>query len=302
MLDAIRSVAKKTKGGRLRLKRFLTVTNIQPADVFRHFASWNGAIAAAGLDYSGQRRFIESDELLKDWGAMTRELQRPPSASVYNARGKYSTSALERRFGSLCNIPQVFRSFAEGKEEWADVVKLCPPSSRLRRGGRRPAQLPRRMRHLSSPGRPREDRPSFGDPVNNAPGLLNAPMNESGVIFIFGMLAERLGFHIRAIRPTFPDCIAMRWTGKTAWQEQTIEFEYESKNFKEHGHSPDGCDVIVCWVHNWEECPPNLEVIALSEELERLREVSAPSLSPEREDEQPAGYHETARAPDSGSV
>lgn len=41
-----------------------------------------------------------------------------------------------------------------------------------------------------------------------------------------------------------------------------IEIEYESRNFRKHQHHAGGCDMIVCWVHNWKECP--LEVIELS--------------------------------------
>jgi hypothetical protein len=52
-----------------------------------------------------------------------------------------------------------------------------------------------------------------------------------------------------------------------------IEFEYESRNFREHGHPPDGCDMIICWIHNWPECPANLEVIALKDEIERRAQV-----------------------------
>jgi len=40
-----------------------------------------------------------------------------------------------------------------------------------------------------------------------------------------------------------------------------IEFEKESRNFLKHGHDPNGCDLIVCWEHNWPECP--VEVLAL---------------------------------------
>jgi hypothetical protein len=29
-----------------------------------------------------------------------------------------------------------------------------------------------------------------------------------------------------------------------------------------HGHRVEGCDMIVCWKHNWPECP--LEVLELS--------------------------------------
>ena len=41
-----------------------------------------------------------------------------------------------------------------------------------------------------------------------------------------------------------------------------IEFEHESRNFLKHMHPVKGCDLIVCWKHNWPECP--LEVVELS--------------------------------------
>jgi hypothetical protein len=31
------------------------------------------------------------------------------------------------------------------------------------------------------------------------------------------------------------------------WQRVRIEFEYESRNYRIHGHRGDGCDLIVCW-------------------------------------------------------
>ena len=40
-----------------------------------------------------------------------------------------------------------------------------------------------------------------------------------------------------------------------------IEFEFESRNFLLHMHEPNKADMIVCWRHNWEECP--LEVVEL---------------------------------------
>ena len=48
------------------------------------------------------------------------------------------------------------------------------------------------------------------------------------------------------------------------WEEVRIEFEYESRSFSAHGHDPNGVDVIVCWRHNWKECPKEIEVIELS--------------------------------------
>jgi len=37
-----------------------------------------------------------------------------------------------------------------------------------------------------------------------------------------------------------------------------------------HGHEWSECDLIVCWEHNWPECP--VEVIELKKELERMVE------------------------------
>jgi hypothetical protein len=31
-----------------------------------------------------------------------------------------------------------------------------------------------------------------------------------------------------------------------------------------------GCDVIVCWRHNWDECPKHIEVVELSSVIESL--------------------------------
>src|SRR5260370_1339356 len=112
------------------------------------------------------------------------------------------------------------------------------------------------------------DRPIMGPPFNLSP-LANAPINELGVIFLFGVLAGELGFQVDSMQGRFPDCEARRQVNPGKWQRQRIEFEYESKNFALHGHDPAHCDVIVCWRHNWRECPEELEVIELGRILGR---------------------------------
>jgi hypothetical protein len=61
----------------------------------------------------------------------------------------------------------------------------------------------------------------------------------------------------------FPDCEAKRQVGPGKWQRATVEFELESRNFADHGHDPTGCDVLVCWNHNWAEAQSELEVVEL---------------------------------------
>jgi hypothetical protein len=103
----------------------------------------------------------------------------------------------------------------------------------------------------------------YGAPLKLA-AMAHAPTNEDGVIFLFGALAERLGFRVERLQAVFPDCEAKREVRPGVWQRVRIEFEFESRNFKDHRHDPAGCDVIVCWRHNWPECPAGIEVIELS--------------------------------------
>jgi len=105
----------------------------------------------------------------------------------------------------------------------------------------------------------REDR-VVGRPIK-IDGMAYAPTNEQGVVFLFGRLATRLGFHIERVQTQFPDCIAQRH-GKQC----LIEFEYRASNYEEQGHPPRGADVVVCWDNDWENRPKkyrHLEVIPL---------------------------------------
>ncbi|MBZ5492508.1 MAG: hypothetical protein LAO76_16415 [Acidobacteriia bacterium] len=108
-----------------------------------------------------------------------------------------------------------------------------------------------------------KDRPVMGEPLDRRP-MTNAPVNELGVMVLFGMVAAGLGLQVESVQGKFPDCIARRQVAPGKWQYLRIEFEYESRNFKLHGHDPKGCDMIVCWRHNWKECPAEIEVVELS--------------------------------------
>jgi hypothetical protein len=107
-----------------------------------------------------------------------------------------------------------------------------------------------------------KDRPVMGEPFDRSP-MTNAPVNELGVMVLFGMVAVGLGLQVESVQGKFPDCVAKRQVAPGKWQYLRIEFEYESKNFKLHGHDPKGCDMIVCWRHNWKDCPAEIEVVEL---------------------------------------
>lgn len=105
-----------------------------------------------------------------------------------------------------------------------------------------------------------------GEPINFR-GVVWAPVNELGVVFLFGKIAHELGMYVEVIHPRYPDCIAKRYIGKGKWEEVKIEFEFKSSQFR---HDPKECDIIVCWEHDWKECPKDIEVIQLKEEIKKL--------------------------------
>jgi len=97
-----------------------------------------------------------------------------------------------------------------------------------------------------------------------------------GVVFIFGFLAVKLGFVVTRIQPEFPDCEAMHEMQPGVWQRLRIEFEFESRNFVRHLHNLEDCDAIVCWIHNWPECP--LQVVELKKVLSLEAEEMRPKI------------------------
>ncbi len=178
-------------------------------------------------------------------------------------------------------MPEAFRKFAKGKREWADVVALLaagvanekPLTARTNPQGYR---LPGRQdRHALQhwPGKTGHatlrDRATYGNPIDFRE-MRHEPVNEQGVVLLFGMLAKELGYLVEMVQTGFPDCEAKRQIAPGRWQRVHIEFEFESRNFRDHGHPASGCDVIVCWRHNWAECPENIEVVELSSIIKSL--------------------------------
>ena len=56
------------------------------------------------------------------------------------------------------------------------------------------------------------------------------------------------------------------------YEKVIIEFEYESSTFIRYGHDPEKCDLIVCWVDDWKDCP--IPVFELSSEVKKLPDWS----------------------------
>jgi hypothetical protein len=195
--------------------------------------------------------------------------------------GQYSVRPLRTRFVSWNYVPTGLKKFAEGKglaEQWKDVLALVhdtgepQPASPLTFAG---------PFAQTTPGQP-----TYGAPIQCG-ALVFAPTNEFGVLFLFGAIADRLGFLVLRVQSEFPDIEALRMVGRDRLQRVRVELEQESRNFLKHGHDPNGCDVIVCWEHNWDECP--LEVIELKSVIAKIgnQKLTADQRGSENQD----SYH-----------
>jgi len=309
ILSAIQDLA--TDLGRAPTREELEqMGGISPAVVRRHFTRHRAAVRAAGLEPAptGPGRLIQNEDLLEDWGRVTRELKRTPTQSEYESAGKYSHRCVIDRFGRWKLTGAAFID-AEAKStlrgEWKDVVELIrsAPEPRpvrqerwarkfmaaVRRGGQSPSLQTKPVNAALPPPlagmkcvtatmlavlvastvlgggflrRVLPDRPLLGEPMHTA-DLTHAPVNEMGVSMLFAMMARDLGFILEAIQPGFPDCRAKMEVMPGRWQDVRIEFEKDSRSFAEHGHDPKGCDMIVCWRHNWKACPKEMMVLEL---------------------------------------
>ena len=261
IIGSIASIAREL-GRAPSLSEFIVRSAISAYSVTRCFECWNDAVRAAGFLPNTGNVKLEERALLEDWGREVRRNRGVPTFHGYRRKGKYDPTTLLRRFGPWSRVPEAFRKFAKGKRGWGDVVALLPVRKRKRTSEPKqdsaPSTLPYQVQHAALAGRP-----VCGNPINFR-GLRHEPVNEQGVVLLFGMLAKQLGFLVEAVQKGFPDCEAKRQIGPERWQRMSIEFEFESRNFRDHRHPLDGCDVIVCWRHNWDDCPKHIEVVELS--------------------------------------
>jgi hypothetical protein len=257
ILAAIRECAAK-------LKRVPTVPDLKRMkqinrwDIKLRFGTLAAALAEVGMVARGRGHRHDPEFLLLDWARVARKLKQLPSMAFYRAHGRCAPQPFYLSFGSWHEVPGRFARMAREKgirSKWKDVLAMIAK----RHASESPSvKAMQRIDHSKH----RRDRPVYGPPLN-CPGVAHEPVNEAGVVYLFGALSKQLGFIMLRMQTGFPDCEAMREVGSGHWQRVRIEFEFASRNFRQHGHYKNECDMIVCWIHDWPDCPKQLEVLEL---------------------------------------
>ena len=215
------------------LAELMEEANVSRREIRKHFDSYQSALEECGLESRGGGKKVSMEKLFMDWVEVVRRLHKIPGVIEYEQQGRYSVRPLLRIFGTWNNIPDGMKFYAMEHvraDEYKDVLAEIDQWASHQRGAYRTPTTTCGAKVLT-------DRPMYGLRIQDSP-LVFAPMNEQGVVYLFGALSERLGFLVLRVQTEFPDCEAMRVVDGNRMQRVRIEFEYESRNFLRHMHEP----------------------------------------------------------------
>lgn len=261
--------AQRSLESPLTRKKFIELTGISEWQINKLFplGRWTEIREQAGIKrHPLDRREYTDEELISEFHRVTQEGGSIPTWAIFTAEAEVSREVLSRRFGGLKGTLQKYA-------EWLKEKHPDSPFLEAARGATRHAiPSPPIMKSSKDTEVPslqwnKISGAEFGAPIDFR-GLRHAPINEQGVVYLFGIVSYELGFIVEAVHAAYPDCEAKRQISKDRWQRVRIEFEFKSSNFRDHGHNPAEADLIVCWHHNWIDCP--LEVLELRSAIDNL--------------------------------
>jgi|SRR3989339_1025547 len=267
VITQARELASRLGKDSLTRQEFFRETGLTAHHIQKLFPDdgWRGVLEGAGLSVTFQNEPTPDETLLDDFHRVVSEMKQIPTGAQYDARGEYSFAVFKKRFGGIQGTLKRYRTWLDEYHPDAPERQLIPikskhevvttaPITKVTQGGQQWTKTSSVV---------------FGAPINFR-GLRHAPINEQGVVYLFGMVSEELGLIVEAIQSAYPDCEAKRCidTKHDQWQRVLIEFEFRSSNFREHGHDPSLCDMIVCWEHDWPDCP--LDIIELRSVIDKM--------------------------------
>ena len=259
-------------------KQVAEAMRISPFWIWKLFAgrSLTDVKLKHGIRLSHQEKHLSDDELFSMLHKVVSEHQDIPGWHLLHEKTGIPESTWKKKLGGRkgCSQQDVYKKY----HDWLQVKKPKSKNLKVVTTFLQKSHLPEKTPAADgSPGVRGKRIPYYQKKEGEVVGLplrfrnlTYEPTNEQGVVFLFGMVSEELGFSsIERLGTDFPDCTAYRKvSNQRQLQRVRIEFEFKSSGYQ--GHDPNGCDVIICWEHNWKECPSSLEVIALKKEIKGL--------------------------------
>jgi hypothetical protein len=214
LIGTLRRIAAELGTDSVSRPEFLRRSGFSERKVQRLFGGYNRFVEAAGLvprRFSTSDAPMYSDEDMVD--EVVRVLRLPGSKLTrifFEQNSRISTSACERRFGDWINTLKATVPCLDPDQDAALLARLQEYTAPTLALPRRPESTPQPAEsHVSGDNDEQEvspsvakDRPAplpafrgnlYGDFINFR-GLQHAPLNEEGVVFLFGMVCRELGY------------------------------------------------------------------------------------------------------------
>ena len=203
LLNLAEQIASRLKRRMMSQAEFTREAGISYRPIHRLFGSWESFTSEAGLQlHPAHKQKIPDESLFREFFRITTQLGRLPSYQELSLT-KYSSGTFEGRYGT-------YSDFRVHALQYGLDHGLVEPDIAKQEIAR-----PSRQRNQGVSYEQHNDRPVLGHRINFR-GLLHAPVNELGVVYLFGILSQELGFVVESVQSGFPDCQAKRATW-SAW-------------------------------------------------------------------------------------
>jgi hypothetical protein len=283
LIAKVQEVARRRGATALSMRPFTREARISNVTIQKLFGTWSKLCEAAGIAAHPRRVTLTDEDIFREMRKTFLDVGVVPALKDFEPAFKYTASVFNRRGWSWTMAKVKFRAWAEKHDP------SFPYMDQLPNGSAAPSARSGVCRHAVDPmsgvHAPRGSRLT-GDPLGFG-AMANAPVNEMGVLALFAMVAERLGYSLELFNPRFPDCEARRRVSGNRWERVLIELEYRSSNFLAHEHDPKGCHMIVCWEADWR--PDDIEVLELRSVVAALQARDAERRRQRRESDQTGG-------------
>jgi hypothetical protein len=227
IIEAAKRIAADS-GATLTKTDFVRLSGIGEYHIYRLFpeGGWSEVRKLAGLDrHPMDLDPVTDDQLMAEFYRVAKEFGKIPTWSVFASRARFSDTTIRRRFGGPEGTLRHLRDWLVTHEPESPLLE------ELKTKSRHEFPTPPEVAN-AQPGAQRiwakGTGPVFGRPIDFR-GLRHVPINEQGVVFLFGMVAYELGFIVEAVQSGYPDCEAKRCVDRKSqrWQRVGIEFRIQ---------------------------------------------------------------------------
>jgi len=213
LIKAMQEIAKELGTDSVPRNEFRRRTSVSERKIQILFGSYNALVEAAGLQPrqfpTGDSPIYSDQELIAEAIRVLRLPNAKLTRVFFTQHGKPSTSLYERRFGGWINAMRATRDGLDPVadagliariDEYAPAVDTAKRQTNEKAEKQEPEEgdrsAPPEFAHEFIEGTTAN---VYGDFINFR-GLQHEPVNEQGVVFLFGMVCREIGYVVEIVR------------------------------------------------------------------------------------------------------